>query len=123
MNTASYVVLAVSQQQLNVFLAFIGGMVVAGALIWAVRLGMAVRDREPAPPGPDEQPHLPDGGAVMEETEVREPDEMPHAMQESERLMPYEIHHQASRRSEDQKRKRWLPGSSGAFGSGGPGHV
>jgi Family of unknown function (DUF6479) len=123
MNTASYAVLAVSQQQLNVFWAFIGGMVVAGALIWAVSLGMHIRDREPGPPDPEDQPHLPDGGAVHEEREVREPEEMPHATQESERLMPYELHHSASRRCEDQKRKRWLPGSSGAFGSGGPGHV
>ncbi|MFE6548599.1 DUF6479 family protein [Streptomyces sp. NPDC057746] len=123
MNTASLVVLAVSQEQLNVFFAFIGGMVVAGALIWAVRLGMDVRDREPAPPSPEEQPRLPVGGAVHEEREVREPREVPRAAQESERLMPYQLHHAASQRCEDQKRKRWLPGSSGAFGSGGPGHV
>ncbi|MEU1596526.1 DUF6479 family protein [Streptomyces sp. NPDC005708] len=123
MNTASYMILAVSQEQLNVFYAFIGGMVVAGALIWAVQLGMRVRDREPAPPKPEEQPHLPDGGAVHEEREVREPEEMPHATQESERLMPYQLHHAASKRCDDQHRKRWLPGSSGAFGSGGPGHV
>ncbi len=105
------------------FWAFIGGMIVSGALIWAVQLGMRIRDREPGPPSPDEQPHLPDGGAVREEREVREPEEMPHATQESERLMPYQLHHAATKRCEDQKRKRWLPGSSGAFGSGGPGHV
>ncbi|MFF4957719.1 DUF6479 family protein [Streptomyces sp. NPDC001222] len=123
MNTMSYVLLAVSQEQVNVFLAFIGGMVVSGALIWAVRIGMVVRDREPDPPTPEEQPHLPDTGPVLEEREVREPEEMPHAAQESERLMPYELHHAASKRCDDQQRKRWLPGSSGAFGSGGPGHV
>lgn len=123
MNTASYAVLAVSQEQLNVFFAFIGGMVISGALIWAVQLGMRVRDREPGPPDPEEQPRLPEGGAVHEEREAREPEEMPHATQESERLMPYELHHAATKRSPDQKRKRWLPGSSGAFGSGGPGHV
>jgi hypothetical protein len=123
MNTASYVVLAVSQEQLNVFWAFIGGMFVSGALIWAVQLGMAVRDREPEPPKPEDQPHLPDTGPVHEEREVREPDEVPHAAQESERLMPYQLHHSATKRCPDQKRKRWLPGSSGAFGSGGPGHV
>ncbi|MGW2857156.1 DUF6479 family protein [Streptomyces sp. NPDC001215] len=77
----------------------------------------------PDPPTPEEQPHLPDTGPVLEEREVREPEEMPHAAQESERLMPYELHHAASKRCDDQQRKRWLPGSSGAFGSGGPGHV
>ncbi|MEU8588901.1 DUF6479 family protein [Streptomyces sp. NPDC048664] len=123
MNTASYAVLAVSQEQLNVFLAFIGGMIVSGILIWAVQLGMTVRDKEPAPPRPEEQPHLPEWGAVHEEREMREPEEVPVAAQESERLMPYQLHHAATRRGEDQQRKRWHPGSSGSFGSGGPGHV
>ncbi|MGV9245685.1 DUF6479 family protein [Streptomyces sp. NPDC003710] len=122
MNTVSYVLLAVSREQVNVFVAFIGGMVISGALIWAVRLGMSVRDQEPEPPSPEEQPHLPDGGPVLEEREAREPEEVPHAGQESERLMPYQLHHAASKRCDDQQRKRWLPGSSGAFGSGGPGH-
>ncbi|MFJ8364317.1 DUF6479 family protein [Streptomyces sp. NPDC093984] len=123
MNVVSLETLAVSQQQLNVFWAFIGGMVVAGALIWAVRLGMAVRDREPEPPRPEEHPHLPDGGPVYEEREIREPEEVPRAIQESERLMPHQLRHCASKRCGNQQRKRWSPGSSGAFGSGGPGHV
>ncbi|MFI9648196.1 DUF6479 family protein [Streptomyces sp. NPDC052040] len=123
MNTMSFVLLAVSREQINVFAAFLGGLVVAGALIWAVRMGMSVRDREPDPPTPEEQPHLPEGGPVLEEREVREPEEVPHAAQESERLMPYQLHHAASRRGDDQERKRWHPGSSGSFGSGGPGHV
>ncbi|BBJ37891.1 hypothetical protein SSPO_006090 [Streptomyces antimycoticus] len=42
MNAVSLEILAVSQQQLNVFRTFIGGMVVSGALVWAVRLDMAV---------------------------------------------------------------------------------
>jgi hypothetical protein len=123
MNTASFELLAVSGQQLDVFAAFVGGMFVSLALIWAVRLGMSVRDRELAPPRPEEQPHLPKTGAVHEMREVREPDEVPHATQESERLMPYELHHAASKHSEEQERKRWHPGSSGSFGSGGLGHV
>ena len=129
MNTVSFAIQAVaardtefSQWTLSVFFILVG-VIVAGALIWAVRLGMSVRDREPAPPRPDEHPHLPDGGPVLEEREVREPEEMPIAGQESERLMPYQLHHAASRRCGDQHRKRWLPGSSGGFGSGGPGHV
>ncbi|MCN9242163.1 DUF6479 family protein [Streptomyces sp. RY43-2] len=123
MNTASLELLAVSSQQLGVFAAFIGGMFVSAALIWAVRLGMSIRDRELPPPDPEEQPHLPPTGPVHETREVREPDEVPHATQESERLMPYELHHAPSRRGEHQERKRWHPGSSGSFGSGGPGHV
>ena len=85
MNTVSFAIQAAartdrvaSQWTLSVFIILVG-VIVAGALIWAVRLGMSVRDREPAPPRPDEQPHLPDGGPVLEEREVREPEEVPHA--------------------------------------------
>ena len=129
MNTVSFAIpvaarvdRVVTEWTLSVFIILVG-VLVAGALIWAVRLGMSVRDREPGPPRPEEQPHLPDGGPVHEEREVREPEEVPLAAQESERLMPYQLHHAATKRCDDQHRRRWLPGSSGAFGSGGPGHV
>ncbi|GAA2539779.1 MULTISPECIES: DUF6479 family protein [Streptomyces] len=123
MNTAAYELLAASQHVWNLAAAFIGGLVVAGALIWAVRVGMRVMDREEHRPSPEEQPKLPDGGAVREMREVREPDEVPLVSKGGARLMPYELHHAGSRTGKDQHRKRWLPGSSGAFGSGGPGHV
>lgn len=113
-------VLAASNGALNVTLAFIGGLVIAGALIWAVQFGMRVRDRESPRPRPDEQPHLPDTGAVREMREMREPDEIPLAA-DGQRLTPHEIHHTGSRTGKDQERKRWLPGSSGSFGSGGLG--
>ncbi|MBA8943569.1 DUF6479 family protein [Streptomyces calvus] len=124
MSMAAYEVLAASQHVWNVFAAFVGGLVVAGALIWAVRIGMRYMDQEEPRPRADEQPRLPDGGAVHELREMREPDEIPDMSKTgSRRLMPYELHHAASRTGKDQNRKRWLPGSSGAFGSGGPGHV
>ncbi|GGV69471.1 DUF6479 family protein [Streptomyces griseoloalbus] len=123
MNTATYVLLAASQHIWNVTAAFIGGLVVAGALIWAVRVGMRYMDQEEPRPRSEEQPRLPDGGAVREMREIREPDEMPDMSKSGSRLMPYELHHAATRTGKDQNRKRWLPGSSGAFGSGGPGHV
>lgn len=123
MNTATYVVLASSTHRWAVFAAFIGGLVVAGALVWAVRVGMRYMDQEEPRPALEDQPRLPDGGAVHEMREMREPDEMPDMSRTGSRLMPYEIHHAGSRTGKDQNRKRWLPGSSGAFGSGGPGHV
>ena len=107
----------------NVVAAFIGGLVIVAALIWAVRLGIRVRGEEPAPPTAEEQPRLPEGGAVYEEREVREPDEVPHAGRESERLMPYNMHSAGTKHADDQHRKRWQPGSSGSFGSGGPGRT
>ncbi|MFF6996423.1 DUF6479 family protein [Streptomyces sp. NPDC008313] len=122
MNAMSYE-LAASHTGLNVALAFIGGLIIVAALVWAVRLGMSVRSREPGPPSPEEQPHLPAEGAVHEIREVREPDEMPHATQESERLMPYGLHPTGTKRSEDQRRHRWSEGSSGSFGGGGPGRT
>jgi hypothetical protein len=123
MNTATYVVLASSTHRWAVFAAFIGGLIVAGALVWAVRVGMRYMDQEEPRPAAEDQPRLPDGGAVREMREIREPDEMPDMSRTGSRLMPYELHHSATRTGADQKRRRWLPGSSGAFGSGGPGHV
>ncbi|MFI1422970.1 DUF6479 family protein [Streptomyces sp. NPDC020731] len=123
MDTATYVVLASSTHRWAVFAAFIGGLIVAGALVWAVRVGMRYMDQEEPRPTAEDQPRLPDGGAVREMREIREPDEMPDMSRTGSRLMPYELHHSATRTGTDQKRKRWLPGSSGSFGSGGPGHV
>ncbi|NUS25511.1 MAG: hypothetical protein HOV70_28980 [Streptomyces sp.] len=121
MSTAAFVGAAAGSDVLNVIAAFVGGAVIAGALIWAVQFGMRVRDRELPRPRPEEQPSLPSTGAIHEIREMREPDELPLA--EQERLMPYQLHHSGTRRGKDQNRKRWLPGSSGGFGSGGIGHV
>ncbi|PWI09531.1 hypothetical protein DIZ27_15630 [Streptomyces sp. NWU339] len=123
MNTPPYELLAASQQVLSLLAAFVGGLVVAGALIWAVRVGMKVMDQEESRPSPEEQPRLPETGAVHETREMREPDEVPVVSRDGERLMPYQLHHSATRTGKDQQRRRWLPGSSGGFGSGGPGHV
>ncbi|MER5386134.1 DUF6479 family protein [Streptomyces sp. NBC_00647] len=122
MNIASHDLIAASST-LNAGAAFIGGLVIAGALVWAVRMGIRVRRLESPPPTPEEQPRLPEGGAVHEEREMREPDEVPHAANESERLMPYNMHSAGTKHADDQHRKRWQPGSSGSFGSGGPGRT
>ncbi|KOG30726.1 DUF6479 family protein [Streptomyces resistomycificus] len=122
MSTATFVVAATGSDVLNVIAAFAGGLLIAGALVWAVRLGIRVMDQESPHPRPDEQPKLPQSGPVREIREVREPDEVPVAAGRK-RLMPYEIHQSGTRRGKDQQRKRWLPGSSGSFGSGGAGRV
>ncbi|MFI1163580.1 DUF6479 family protein [Streptomyces sp. NPDC020801] len=121
MDTASYVVLAVAPHLWGTFGAFIGGLVVVIALVWAVGMGIGVMRREPDRPKPSEQPHLPVTGAVHEISEMREPDEL--HPDEGERLMPYELHAAGTRRSQDQHRHRWHPGGSGSFGSGGPGRT
>lgn len=122
MSTATIVLAATSSDVLNVIAAFVGGLIIAGALVWAVRMGMGIMDRESPRPRADEQPHLPDGGPVWESREVREPDEVPHATN-GDRLMPYELHSSGTKTGKDQHRKRWLPGSSGSFGSGGAGRL
>ncbi|WP_330332618.1 DUF6479 family protein [Streptomyces sp. NBC_00536] len=53
------------------------GIAVAGFLIAAFWMGKRVRAQEPAPPTPESQPHLPEGGAVYELLEEREPVEIP----------------------------------------------
>ncbi|MDQ0955512.1 putative iron-regulated membrane protein [Streptomyces phaeochromogenes] len=105
----------------GVIAVLIGGLLIAGALVWAVQLGIKVRSREPGPPRRHEQPTLPESGPVHETREMREPNEVPRAADESERLTPHDLRSSGSKRSENQKRRRWNRGSSGSFGGGGPG--
>ena len=124
MNTASAdagQVLAASSNVLNVIAAFAGGLIVVALLIWAVRLGVRTKEAESPPPRPEEQPRLPESGAVHEARERREPNDVPQASDESERLNPHNLHSSGTKRGEDQTRPRWSPGNSGSFGSGGSG--
>ncbi|MFJ6567808.1 DUF6479 family protein [Streptomyces sp. NPDC091292] len=99
---------------------FIIGAVMVVALIWIVWLGIRMRSREPGPPSADQQPHLPDTGAVHEVSERREPDEVP--FEKDGGLNPYQLHgNLPNKRSDDQRRRRWTPGHGGSFGSGGAG--
>jgi len=113
--------LAVSNAAAGAIGAFVGGLVVVGLLIWAVRLGMGVRRQQPRPPRPDEHPRLPESGPVREVREMREPDEVPRAADESERLRPSNLHPSGTKRGQSQEVPKWQPGSSGSFGSGGSG--
>ncbi|MFD4528297.1 DUF6479 family protein [Streptomyces sp. NPDC058470] len=113
--------LAASDAAIGTIGAFVGGLVVVGLLIWAVRLGVKVRRQQPQPPRSDEHPTLPESGPVREVREVREPDEVPVASDESERLRPSNMHPSGSKRGRDQEVPKWEPGSSGSFGSGGSG--
>ncbi|MET9322553.1 DUF6479 family protein [Streptomyces sp. NPDC003038] len=53
------------------------GLAVVGFLLGMFWLGKRVRAKEPAPPSPESQPHLPDGGPVYELREERDPVEIP----------------------------------------------
>ncbi|MFE7172409.1 DUF6479 family protein [Streptomyces sp. NPDC057616] len=97
------------------------GVVVVVLLIGAFVLGARIRRREPAPPRPEEQPRLPDEGPVREVLEHREPDEVPRS---DRRLTPHELPNHGNsptRTGSATNRRRWSEGSSGSFGSGGPG--
>ena len=97
------------------------GVVVVAVLIGAFWLGVRVKRREPPRPTPAEQPRPPEGGAVREVRENREPDEVP---QSDQRLTPHQMpgHGTAGTRSgTSEGRPRWDEGSSGSFGSGGAG--
>jgi hypothetical protein len=99
----------------------VAGMVVVALLIGAFVLGARIRRREPAPPRPEDQPRMPEGGPVREVRENREPDEVPRG---DRRLTPHELpaHGNVSSRTSPRKgRPRWDEGSSGSFGSGGSG--
>ncbi|MGW6687864.1 DUF6479 family protein [Streptomyces sp. NPDC054961] len=60
----------------TVWFLFIG-LIVVGVLLGGFMLGKRVREHEPAPPTPESQPHLPEGGAVHEVSEEREYVEFP----------------------------------------------
>ncbi|MGW8064217.1 DUF6479 family protein [Streptomyces ziwulingensis] len=96
----------------------VAAVVVVALLIGAFAFGSRQKRKESPPPRPDEQPRMPEGGPVRETQEHREPEEMPHS---DERTLPHDLGHQGSRTSSGQERPRWDEGSSGSFGSGGPG--
>ncbi|MET7450584.1 DUF6479 family protein [Streptomyces sp. NPDC005574] len=123
MSNMTFELAASSGEVLDVLAAFAGGLIIAGALVGAVLLGVRLGDKESPRPRPEEQPRLPATGAIRETREMREAEEVPVAANETERLMPYQLRHAGTRRGEDQRRRRWLPGSSGSFGSGGLGHT
>jgi hypothetical protein len=114
---------AAASSVFGVAVVLVSGLVVTGALIWAVRLGIRVRRGESRPPRRSEHPRPPESGPVHETREFREPDEVPRAADGSERLTPHGLKHSGSKRSENQTRPRWNEGSSGSFGGGGPGRT
>lgn len=122
MDTIASAYLAASGKSALAVVAFIVvGVVLVGALIWAVRLGIRVRRREPGPPRPHEQPRMPASGPVRESSQAREPNEMPQPA-DGRRLTPHELRPTGSRPGDaTQGRPRWDEGSSGSFGSGGSG--
>ncbi|MFF7140874.1 DUF6479 family protein [Streptomyces nodosus] len=124
MNTTTVHVLAAAGSKAGVLVIVLCGLVIAGALVWPVRKGSRMRREESVRagrPGPGEHPTLPRSGPAHETRQAREPDEVPRAEGESERLTPHQLRHSASRRSGNQNRRRWESGSSGSFGSGGSG--
>ncbi|MEV5439342.1 DUF6479 family protein [Streptomyces sp. NPDC052682] len=119
MNTA-WMELAAGRGALGVGL-IVAGAVVVVLLLGAFALGIRVMRRESPAPRPEEQPRMPDGGPVRETHEIREPEEMPRS---ETRLTPHELKGHGTTRdrtSAAQQRPRWDEGSSGSFGSGGPG--
>jgi hypothetical protein len=116
----SHCMLAASGSAVGMIAVVVGGLIIAAALVWAVRLGVRVRRDEPRGPGRrGAHPTGPEAGPVHEGRQMREPDEVPRS-EDGERLGPHDLT-SGSRRSDDQSRPRWDPGSSGSFGSGGSG--
>ncbi|MDQ0963938.1 hypothetical protein QFZ66_007816 [Streptomyces sp. B4I13] len=119
MNTASQQLAAASGLlSLGLFMVPVLLVIVLGGSFW---LGARIKSRESDRPRPEEQPHLPPGGAVHEIREHREPEEVPRTPDGGRPLTPYELTNMQTRASTDQKRPRWSRGSSGSFGGGGLG--
>ncbi|MFI6369488.1 DUF6479 family protein [Streptomyces sp. NPDC050546] len=118
--TTAWMEMAAGRGALGIGL-IVAGVVVVALLLGAFALGVRIKRRELPTPRPEEQPRLPDGGPVGEVSERREPEEVPRSQ---DRLTPHRLkaHGNVSdRRSASQERQRWNEGSSGSFGSGGPG--
>ncbi|GAA2101169.1 hypothetical protein GCM10009801_74200 [Streptomyces albiaxialis] len=114
--------LAVMRDHLVGIVPLLLGIGIVIALIGAVWLGKRIRRREPAPPSPESQPRLPETGPVGEVQESRMPDEMP---RDGVRRLPHEGVRDYGSATDDSPEghghRRWTPGNSGSFGSGGPG--
>ncbi|MGX1128495.1 hypothetical protein RKD49_000685 [Streptomyces glaucescens] len=103
---------------------FVVGIAVLALLLGGFWLGTRIRLRESPRPRPEEQPHLPPGGAVHEVREVREPLDVPKMPKGGRPLLPHEMGsfgNARTRTGSDQSRPRWSKGSSGSWGGGGPG--
>ncbi|MEU8585773.1 DUF6479 family protein [Streptomyces sp. NPDC048664] len=95
--------------------AFVAGLVVVAALVWSIRFGIRVRRREQAPSRTTPQARRgPASGPDMDSRERREPEAVPRAEQQGDRLTPHDLHSAGSRRSTDQRRPRWNSGSGGS---------
>ncbi|MET8637068.1 DUF6479 family protein [Streptomyces sp. NPDC057746] len=117
MTTASLEIAADSDPLLRMG-PFVAGVIVVALLIGAFWLGARIRGREPAPPRPEEQPRLPEGGPVGTVLENREPEEIP---RNGRRLTPHRLKahgNLGSRPSPSARRRRW-DGPIGGSGTGG----
>ncbi|MFF7853357.1 DUF6479 family protein [Streptomyces sp. NPDC007904] len=113
--------LAAGRGALGIGLAVAGAVVVALLISAFVFGSRRVARSQVRRPSPEEQPRMPEGGPVREVREHREPDEVPRS---DERLTPHELNNlgnSGTRTGAPQERPRWDEGSSGGFGSGGPG--
>ncbi|GAA2722557.1 MULTISPECIES: DUF6479 family protein [Streptomyces] len=123
---------------------FLVGLCVGALLILAFFFGQRWRDREPPPPahpqrrqgswqtpqehqrGPESPDHGPghnddEENALGYVVEHRESDQL-QSEADGERVLPHEIHNPGSHPEElSDERRKWKPGSSGSFGSGGAG--
>lgn len=115
--------LALSGAVVGGVVPFLVGVVIVGALIWAVWWGRRIRAQEPGPPRPEEQPRLPDSGPVGEVRERRDPAEMPRG---NHRLTSHRLPghgNSPTRRAAKQKPPTWNENNGGGYDSGGPGRT
>ncbi|HZG06581.1 MAG TPA: DUF6479 family protein [Streptomyces sp.] len=98
---------------------FVAGLVVAALLILAVVYGLRLLNRgdegisTEAGPRPENPRGYEDG--------IRDDEPIP---TDGRRRYPHELQeHEDTRPSSPDERRTWNPGSSGGFGSGGPGHT
>ena len=97
---------------------FVVGLVVVAGLILAVVYGMRLRDRGDM--RTSERGKLGPAEPVGDQMERRETEDVP---RDGVRRFPSELGGVDSRHADSDEPPRWNEGSSGGFGSGGPGHT
>ncbi|GGS97654.1 hypothetical protein GCM10010286_23250 [Streptomyces toxytricini] len=97
---------------------FLVGLLIVGFLLAGFKLGQRVRAKEPPPPEAETQPHLPEGGAVHEVREERDPVDIPEGGLRPHEMQGYGNFGSTASEHPDEVRKRRESGHRRTEGPG-----
>ncbi|MEF2527176.1 MULTISPECIES: DUF6479 family protein [Streptomyces] len=110
--------LAVDATLSDIVWFFFVGLLIVGFLLAGFKLGQRVRAKEPPPPEAETQPHLPEGGAVHEVREERDPVDIPEGGLRPHEMQGYGNFGSTASEHPDEVRKRRESGYQRTDGPG-----